>query len=333
MAEQDDVLHLIDDPEAAPEDSSARKWKIAVIDDDQAVHEGTRFALSDYSLNGQRPGNPVGLFGGRGPHADARQSRHRGRAARRHHGNRRRRPRPRRIYPQRDPERDRPHHPAHRPARPGAGTPRHRPVRHQRLQGEDGADRRQAVHLADRRAAQLPAARAHGADPARARDHHRRGLDAVRLQIDAAARRGRADAARLAAQRRLRRHPGAARRRQRRPATIFPCWPAPAATAASSAPPDPNRSIRICARWWKPPSSAASTNSSTSAPCSMCAPAADARSSCCCRRSANCPRPTARWWRFSAAGSRSRSTTSSFISSCTRPTPSSRTASPSAPAR
>ncbi|WP_024516568.1 DUF3369 domain-containing protein [Bradyrhizobium sp. Tv2a-2] len=53
MAEQDDVLHLIDDTGAAPEDTSARKWKIAVIDDDQAVHEGTRFALSDYSLNGQ----------------------------------------------------------------------------------------------------------------------------------------------------------------------------------------------------------------------------------------------------------------------------------------
>jgi signal transduction histidine kinase/CheY-like chemotaxis protein len=53
MAEQDDVLHLIDDTGAAPEDSSARKWKIAVIDDDQAVHEGTRFALSDYTLNGQ----------------------------------------------------------------------------------------------------------------------------------------------------------------------------------------------------------------------------------------------------------------------------------------
>jgi signal transduction histidine kinase/CheY-like chemotaxis protein len=53
MAEQDDVLHLIDDIEAAEEDSSARKWKIAVIDDDQAVHEGTRFALSDYFLNGQ----------------------------------------------------------------------------------------------------------------------------------------------------------------------------------------------------------------------------------------------------------------------------------------
>ncbi len=53
MAEQDDVLHLIDDTGAVPEDSSARRWKIAVIDDDQAVHEGTRFALSDYTLNGQ----------------------------------------------------------------------------------------------------------------------------------------------------------------------------------------------------------------------------------------------------------------------------------------
>jgi signal transduction histidine kinase/CheY-like chemotaxis protein len=53
MAEQDDVLHLIDDTEPAAEQSSARKWKIAVIDDDRAVHEGTRFALSDYSLNGQ----------------------------------------------------------------------------------------------------------------------------------------------------------------------------------------------------------------------------------------------------------------------------------------
>ena len=54
MAEQDDVLHLIDDTAAtAPEASSARKWKVAVIDDDPAVHEGTRFALSDYNLHGQ----------------------------------------------------------------------------------------------------------------------------------------------------------------------------------------------------------------------------------------------------------------------------------------
>jgi len=52
MAEQDDVLHLIDDSGTVPEDSSVRKWKIAVIDDDAAVHEGTRFALSDYNLHG-----------------------------------------------------------------------------------------------------------------------------------------------------------------------------------------------------------------------------------------------------------------------------------------
>src|SRR6201987_4421695 len=54
MAEQDDVLHLIDDTGTASEDTNARKWKIAVIDDDPAVHDGTRFALSDYTLNGQR---------------------------------------------------------------------------------------------------------------------------------------------------------------------------------------------------------------------------------------------------------------------------------------
>ncbi|MGY8680987.1 DUF3369 domain-containing protein [Bradyrhizobium sp. UFLA05-153] len=53
MAEQDDVLHLIDDTATAAEDTTARKWKIAVIDDDPAVHDGTRFALSDYTLNGQ----------------------------------------------------------------------------------------------------------------------------------------------------------------------------------------------------------------------------------------------------------------------------------------
>ena len=53
MADQDDVLYLIEDDGEALEETHARKWKIAVIDDDQAVHEGTRFALSDYSLNGQ----------------------------------------------------------------------------------------------------------------------------------------------------------------------------------------------------------------------------------------------------------------------------------------
>jgi signal transduction histidine kinase len=53
MADQDDVLQLIEDAGRAPEASTARKWKVAVIDDDAAVHEGTRFALSDYNLNGQ----------------------------------------------------------------------------------------------------------------------------------------------------------------------------------------------------------------------------------------------------------------------------------------
>jgi len=53
MADQDDVLQLIEDSGRLPEASTARKWKVAVIDDDHAVHEGTRFALSDYNLNGQ----------------------------------------------------------------------------------------------------------------------------------------------------------------------------------------------------------------------------------------------------------------------------------------
>ncbi len=53
MADDDDVLNLIDDTGETSDAGVARKWKIAVIDDDQAVHEGTRFALGDYSLNGQ----------------------------------------------------------------------------------------------------------------------------------------------------------------------------------------------------------------------------------------------------------------------------------------
>jgi signal transduction histidine kinase len=53
MADQDDVLQLIEDDARPHPPSGARRWKIAVIDDDSAVHEGTRFALSDYMLNGQ----------------------------------------------------------------------------------------------------------------------------------------------------------------------------------------------------------------------------------------------------------------------------------------
>ncbi|HEY2185485.1 MAG TPA: DUF3369 domain-containing protein [Xanthobacteraceae bacterium] len=50
----DDLVELIDDAGAQPPpEEQARRWKIAIIDDDHAVHDGTRFALSDYRLNGQ----------------------------------------------------------------------------------------------------------------------------------------------------------------------------------------------------------------------------------------------------------------------------------------
>ena len=48
----DDIIHLVDDPREAPP-REARRWKVAVIDDEPAVHDGTRFALADYKLNGQ----------------------------------------------------------------------------------------------------------------------------------------------------------------------------------------------------------------------------------------------------------------------------------------
>src|SRR5947209_5095916 len=49
----DDIVHLIDDSGETPPPDEGRRWKIAVIDDEPAVHDGTRFALSDYRLNGQ----------------------------------------------------------------------------------------------------------------------------------------------------------------------------------------------------------------------------------------------------------------------------------------
>jgi signal transduction histidine kinase len=53
MAEPDDVIQLVDDTEPDPKPDKGRSWKVAVIDDDPAVHEGTRFALGDYRLHGQ----------------------------------------------------------------------------------------------------------------------------------------------------------------------------------------------------------------------------------------------------------------------------------------
>lgn len=54
MAPSDDIIQLIEDSGPAPSPvTNAKRWKIAVIDDDPAVHDGTRFALSDYTLHGQ----------------------------------------------------------------------------------------------------------------------------------------------------------------------------------------------------------------------------------------------------------------------------------------
>jgi len=49
----DDIVQLVDDADERPLLDEARRWKIAIIDDEPAVHDGTRFALSDYRLNGQ----------------------------------------------------------------------------------------------------------------------------------------------------------------------------------------------------------------------------------------------------------------------------------------
>jgi signal transduction histidine kinase/DNA-binding NarL/FixJ family response regulator len=52
LADEDEFLQIIEDQALPPR--AGPRWKIAVIDDDPAVHDGTRFALSDYTLNGQR---------------------------------------------------------------------------------------------------------------------------------------------------------------------------------------------------------------------------------------------------------------------------------------
>lgn len=51
----DDILFLLPDDEPGPEApaaSPAASWPVLVVDDDPAVHEGTRFALSGYGLDG-----------------------------------------------------------------------------------------------------------------------------------------------------------------------------------------------------------------------------------------------------------------------------------------
>jgi signal transduction histidine kinase len=53
MAQDDDVLDIIDDHEEPGPARPAAPWVVAIIDDDPAVHQGTRFALADYVLNDQ----------------------------------------------------------------------------------------------------------------------------------------------------------------------------------------------------------------------------------------------------------------------------------------
>jgi signal transduction histidine kinase/CheY-like chemotaxis protein len=48
---QQDLVTFIED-RSAPPALPARRWKVVVVDDDQAVHDGTRFALYDYTLHG-----------------------------------------------------------------------------------------------------------------------------------------------------------------------------------------------------------------------------------------------------------------------------------------
>ena len=48
----DDLVTFIEDHPPGTDGDPERRWKVVVIDDDGAVHDGTRFALYDYVLNG-----------------------------------------------------------------------------------------------------------------------------------------------------------------------------------------------------------------------------------------------------------------------------------------
>src|SRR5215216_5433152 len=54
MSNDNDLLALIEDDESLLATQYGAPWKVAVIDDDAAVHDGTRYALYDYVLNGQK---------------------------------------------------------------------------------------------------------------------------------------------------------------------------------------------------------------------------------------------------------------------------------------
>ncbi len=53
MENEADFITVFDDDDSQPVRDAGPRWKVAVIDDDAAVHDGTRFALSDYALDGR----------------------------------------------------------------------------------------------------------------------------------------------------------------------------------------------------------------------------------------------------------------------------------------
>ncbi len=52
MSHRDDLVELIEDGAGPGRAEGGTPWKVAIIDDDPAVHEGTRYALYDFSLGG-----------------------------------------------------------------------------------------------------------------------------------------------------------------------------------------------------------------------------------------------------------------------------------------
>jgi signal transduction histidine kinase/CheY-like chemotaxis protein len=54
MAEEAEFLTLLDDEEQQSAHIPAPRWKVAIVDDDPAVHTGTRFALQDFELHGRQ---------------------------------------------------------------------------------------------------------------------------------------------------------------------------------------------------------------------------------------------------------------------------------------
>ena len=49
---QDDMVILIEETDPPKRSEAKPRWKVAIVDDDEAVHDGTRFALYDYALEG-----------------------------------------------------------------------------------------------------------------------------------------------------------------------------------------------------------------------------------------------------------------------------------------